>query len=324
MDIFAWDSEIDIDFTTLSKEELKVFANKVLNHLALCKEAGMRYDNLDDSWITIDKLLIEDIKTHSVKTFGEDITLDDFEVMVSVSKDITKDFKPIRVKFGNLYKVANSNYNYSASSFLSGYRTSDNFLGWNNLIVLDIDSGWTFEEAKTYLESRDIQALLTTTKSHQKEKNGKVNDRFRIFMPTVKPFVGTVDQFKGVMSEVMRRFGGVADPACKDASRFYFGNPSGIFYYTTGSKKLSFDMFIPKPKAVKQKPTMPVFTDHIDDWFSENLQEGQRNQVLFRAYKFYKDQGLSDNEVLLKVEQINSQSQSPLEESEVKQICRIK
>lgn len=91
-------------------------------------------------------------------------------------------YKSFDIDFNKLHRVVKSDkIQYSPFNFIGGTKKSDN---WNNsnqdLLILDIDDGLTIIEAKEKFSK--YKYLLCTTKSHRKEKQGKVCDRFRIII----------------------------------------------------------------------------------------------------------------------------------------------
>lgn len=239
---------------------------------------------------------------------------------ISFSDHITENYKTVDIHWRELYRVLISKYNYSPSIFRNGYRSRDNYLGGNKCIVLDIDEGWSYLQAVDWLDSRDLKALVATTKSHRKEKNGVVCDRFRIVLPLLESFNGTPLQFSDMMRNVFDYFEGKPDPAAKDAARFYYGNPGADYYYTDGQQVLSLEYLTrPRPKVVTQSSTTITTADPMIDWFVQNTHKGQRNTMLYRAYAWARDEGLNPSQI---VRTINSQLGEPLDEEEVKQICR--
>ena len=57
------------------------------------------------------------------------------KVTVSISKDITKDFKRLKVPFSKLQDLVKSDYNYSAGSFVDGYRNIKNYGNYQDIII---------------------------------------------------------------------------------------------------------------------------------------------------------------------------------------------
>lgn len=89
-------------------------------------------------------------------------------------------YKSKQIPFNQLHRMISSDYRqYSPFRFIGGKKISDR---WNNseqnLLILDIDDGLTIDEAKNMFMR--YKYLIATTKSHQKEKKGKVCDRFRV------------------------------------------------------------------------------------------------------------------------------------------------
>jgi len=118
-----------------------------------------------------------------------------------------------------LLTVLRGEYLYSACVFKDGKRKQDNFER-AALIILDFDDGPTLAEVAKEFEPYSY--VLATTKSHQKEKNGVVHDRFRLILYGDYEFTDRAE-FRLFMQAMTERFG--SDPACKDAARTYYGAP---------------------------------------------------------------------------------------------------
>ena len=91
-------------------------------------------------------------------------------------------YKPTQIEFNKLHEIVNSDYRqYSAFEFIGGKKISE---AWNNenqdLIILDIDDNLSIEDAKYIF--KNYKTFICTTKSHQKDKHGKVCDRFRVIL----------------------------------------------------------------------------------------------------------------------------------------------
>jgi hypothetical protein len=139
------------------------------------------------------------------------------------------------VSFQDIPKFANSKFGYSNLWWNSNYRKTENYIPEVNLIILDIDGNWALEEAKKFIKEKGITALITTTKSHQKEKNGTVSDRFRIFIPLSNVFSGTSDEYTKLLGVINDEFlDKKADVKAFDGAHFYFGNPEGEVWLHEG------------------------------------------------------------------------------------------
>lgn len=320
-------SDLYNQLDTLSESEIKEYYNVVEKYhmLNLDVHKSQKAEGSDE-WceVEISKQLMREIDALSVEKYHQELLNPNFTVSMSYSLDITTGFKQKDVNWKSLYKLANSSYNYTPSTFRDGYRKADNFLGSNNCIVLDIDDGWTIAEAIAFLEDEGYTALICTTKSHQKEKNGKKRDRFRVFLPSKMEFRGTKDEFSYMMKGIMHYFNDKPDRGTTDSSRFYYGNSNGKHYYIEGVKKFDISMF-PTSEPVKETRQKPIESkEGIANWFTQNTGEGNRNNMLYKAFKFYTDDDYTDTEACNAVMAINSGLPVPLSDHEVKSICRIR
>ena len=104
-----------------------------------------------------------------------------------------------------------------------GHRRKESFIQGQNIIAFDIDEGLALTDAMRLLEN--YVWIIYTTKSHQKEKNGIICDRFRIVLPTKTNYYVTVEQHK----ELYENLSGVLDiptydVATRNVSRLWFTN----------------------------------------------------------------------------------------------------
>lgn len=263
---------------------------------------------------------------------------DPSKLQISTSSDITQGFVMQTVNLEKVAAIANSAINYSPSVFRDGYRKKDNYLGGNNLIVLDIDEGWSLTEAQDFLTSKKLVAVITTTKSHQIVKNGKICDRFRIFLPVLTPINLNPEQFSLLMKNVMAFFLGKPDPACKDVSRFFWGNVSGKTFPVNGELLFDWRPFVEAPEVKApalvgnfEKSPFPSEFGAPDLHallgseellrrlgFYEDAREGNRNNFLARITMWMRDEGsCSLGEVEQEVRSINSRMSPPLPEREL-------
>ena len=125
-------------------------------------------------------------------------------VTVSISEHITENFKSYCIPFAKVVDLVKSKFNYSAGTFKNNYRNADNYLNYSDMSILDIDDGKTIEEARYIFEPFDY--IIATTKSHQKEKNGVVCDRFRVLLPTETPINLDKNQYSKMMGEIYKDY----------------------------------------------------------------------------------------------------------------------
>jgi hypothetical protein len=130
-----------------------------------------------------DAIRLTNEQFHSfIKKYGYLMKDDDKSRVLNDNMHLTAKplYKNINIPFENLHRIVKSNYRqYSPFVFENRLKKSEN---WNNdkqnLLILDVDSGLTINEARE--KFKDYKYFICTTKSHQKEKKGVMCDRFRI------------------------------------------------------------------------------------------------------------------------------------------------
>lgn len=250
--------------------------------------------------------------------------VDQKAVKISISKDITEGYRPKEIPFDQLHKIVGADINYSAGEFREGYRNKEHWIDGNNIIILDIDSGWTRKEAKEFLSKKGLKALIATTKSHMKAKDKQpACERFRIILPAYSVFRGTAEEYSFMMEGIFKFFEDKPDKVAKDVSRFYFGFSDTEYEYIEG-KPIKLEMF-PRSKAEEKKSTFTKpsqqwdTTAGIKKWFTENAVPGDRNNTLNKARLFALDNGIDPEHF---VKGINEQLVDPLDEKELNSLLR--
>ena len=263
----------------------------------------------------------------------------DLNITFSISNELARDYISHSLPFGEFGSILKSEINYSPFQYRENYRKEDNSILTNaNAIFLDFDDGLSIDKAKCIYS--DLCYVLATTKSHQKEKNGKVCDRFRIVIPCETNIHLCKEDYKELMNDIITTYG--ADRACKDISRFYYGYENAEVFYNFGEL---FDLDKAILKAKKKKQIIKEMTktkervvninfdgskvdtlrqiSHTDKMlrllkFNERFGAGGRNNYLFACAKYLQDSGMSDDEVVSEVLWINGQGDG-ISEEEIKQ-----
>ena len=198
--------------------------------------------------------------------------------------------------FKGLYKIVNSEYRYSAGTFKDEYINDDNYMQEQNLFIIDIDNDLTIEDARKLFSQ--MTYLIATTRSHQKpKKQGDETitcDRFRIILPTLSTFHLDHKRYSDMYMNVLNSLGiDEADKKCRNASRWYYGNPDGEYWYNEG-QLLDIRPFIPdsaehkeatlsmnKYESSKSSAPTSIRVDAAIRWFLSNTSAGSRNDNLF-------------------------------------------
>jgi hypothetical protein len=155
--------------------------------------------------------------------------------------------------------------NYSLGQFKDGKRNLKNFER-TEAIGLDFDDGMTLAEAKEAF--KDYTHIIATTKSHGKEKNGKIADRFRVILKLVEP-ITDVETFEATWFDLARKFP-ACDKACKDASRFFYPSKTIESYKTDGIK-------VAPVAPPEREPWAPIETSVLPDWSKGRLAKRTRD-----------------------------------------------
>lgn len=153
-------------------------------------------------------------------------------ITLSISKDITAGYTEMYVPFERLASIT-SKFNYSPSSYREGYRKQDNVINLGNTLMFDFDDGSiSIDEMVGFLNDNGVTAFLSTTKSHNKDKHGKVCERYRVIVPLSGKINLPVDKFGDFYMFVARvlQFSEHLDKVCRDSARFFFPNPAQEVY----------------------------------------------------------------------------------------------
>jgi predicted P-loop ATPase len=176
----------------------------------------------------------------------------------------------------------------------SHYRKKENALS-ANVLWCDFDDSITIKEFQDAYAGYEY--YIATSKSHQVEKHDIICDRFHVFFPTGKDIPAeNLEKNLKKLIETMH-----SDPACKDVSRFFFGNKDTQIIYNDGESIVSLLYLIEDEKPIPFNVPKTSGKDRIDDFESktylekackkalrdcigkiENASEGSRNSTLFK------------------------------------------
>ena len=84
---------------------------------------------------------------------------------------------------------------------------------------------------------KDIDFYLATSKSHNKEKDGKIESRYHIYCEI--PLTDNCEHYSLLIKSAQAYFE-TADPACKDVSRYFNGNTESKVLYNNGKSIIDF------------------------------------------------------------------------------------
>jgi len=238
-------------------------------------------------------------------------------------------FKPAEADFYHAEKLLRSKGKWVLARFHHNYRKSENYIKDTiNTIAIDVDEGLSIAEFKEI--AKDYKYAIGTTKSHQKPKNGKVCDRYRVIFPLLTYFNLSAYEFSLMMDEVNRFFG--SDPACRDISRQFRGYPYGIVYIHKEGELLDWEKFLEKADKrtqVKQycreiKAKDFVIDGDEDKFFSyayrkfeRTYYEGNRNNAVAHILLWGNSEGIDYEKLTQNLENWVNSSNFPLPQREL-------
>lgn len=269
----------------------------------------------------------------------------------SYSTHLADGYIPYSLSLKDFSNVLVSKGNYSPFQYDNNYRKEINSnLDKCNCIMLDFDDGMSIDEAK--LLFNQYKNIIATTKSHQKEKNGIICDRFRLILPTNRVFENiSIDEYKMMMQILINRYG--SDNATKDIARFYYAceyseveiNENGFLfdidvlhkqalYYFNKQKEIK-----EKEKEIKKGVNLNMINKQYEnscqtkkEWFERFSHKEQmltyfefhsrwgsagRNNFLHGVAKHLQEHNCDNEFIKDELLWINNQSGNPLEEMEI-------
>jgi len=217
----------------------------------------------------------------------------------------TKGYINRQIEWNNLYRLVNSKFRvYSAGVFRNGYRNNKNWL-YQDIIIFDVDNDTNckvrFLDVGDML--KDFKCLVTTTKSHQVEKNGVKEDRYRIIIKLKNRTKCDYKTYTDTMKLIRDNLFPFADAKCVDSARFYFGNSSAEWYYTDG-EEFDFDIYIKILNNMKEEKKKIQKLQRTQFNYSENnniIEEFNKNTSIRELLELYgykprgKDRFISPN-----------------------------
>lgn len=232
------------------------------------------------------------------------------------------------IEFENIPEIVTSGCAYASAKFKDNHRLNNNYEGYEDVLILDIDENVNIEQAKTIFEK--YTNFIITSKSHQKEKNGIVCDRYRVFIKLAET-LDDKDIRLNFIDSIFDAFSFV-DSSCRNSARFYYASPSdAIIIYNEGQDmpviKSSYVLStVEATETEKMTHSMDsdffIFNELTEQWenkygdvlkgegggidsklkgaitiLDDEFYSGQRNHVLFKVACMLLKDGLSEDDV---------------------------
>ena len=267
-----------------------------------------------------DFVLIEEQQNKKYKYSLKEVnTVDENNITLSGSKDLAHNYIERSMNWLEIEKVLKGEVNYSAGTFIDGHRTKDNYKGTQDIIILDVDEGMSLSLAKQFFS--EWQCVIATTRNHNKEKNGKTNDRFRVVLLPNKKIELDSSKFSELMRNVANKLCIQVDEACFDSSRMYFGNKDAEVWFSPSKNRFDISCCIPDTKReteqreISRQNDAIISAEGVEKYFLMKIEsEGQRNNNLLKYCLMMKDAG---EDYTAKTLGLNSMLVEPLSELEI-------
>lgn len=159
-------------------------------------------------------------------------------------------YLPVSVEFDNEDELISIVTSKCWSPFVfSGSRHADNFVSCD-LLVYDIDSGMTIDEAKEKIEKLKLACLVLPTTSHSESAH-----RFRAILPLAKTITNPTT-YEATWNAGAIIFG-TADQQTKDLARAYFGCTQEDGFWNEGT------MFEPQAPEIKMEQAVQKHSERM-------------------------------------------------------------
>lgn len=186
---------------------------------------------------------------------------------------------------------------YCLGTFKDNKLLKSNFIQCQS-IALDFDGGYKLKDALLDLQS--FQCIISTTKSHQKLKNGKTDDRFRVILFFTEPITDN-DTFLGTFRKLQTKFP-MVDKQCSNSNRWFHPSTKIIKSNTKGRKVKPEKLVINKPVEA----TMPVLATKGKGkllkstrlMLKNGIESGSRNSETFKIAKDFQTNEYTEDEAI--------------------------
>lgn len=238
--------------------------------------------------------------------------LDKLIVSYTRNTDMTSGYLNQHAKWDQLpILFDNDGFHWLNHHVQGGYRNEENAVPGFNMIVLDIDGTMNLSTAKLLLDG--YKAIYYTTKSHTPEVN-----RFRIVLPLNYELVMDRKEYTEFMKNVIAGLPFKVDESCTHRCKKWLSN-KGHCEVVDGEL---FDAlpFIPKTAKSDEREALMMTQSQLDNWerwILNNSGDGNRNNMLHRYAMSLVDNGLTAQQVMEKVKDLNNKMPNKLEEVEL-------
>lgn len=234
------------------------------------------------------------------------------QLIASASYHITENYENSYIAWDDIDDLAKSaDIHWCTHHLRDGYRNEERAIPGFNLLVLDVDDGTTVEAVKEILG--DIKYLIYTTKRHT-----ETTHRFRVVIPMNYTLKLDKKQYKEFCKNIYETLPFPMDEQTNQRSRKWLTN-DGETYINDGEL---FDVLPYIPNSTKNDERTKKLKElgdlaAMEKWFLQNLEEGNRNNLLLRYGLVLLSTTNQLNDVRYKILELNSYIPDSLSEDEI-------
>jgi hypothetical protein len=261
--------------------------------------------------VVIKKSTISGVEFFSGSTLKE---TDLQRLSFSFSDHFASNYAPEYQPFDELPKLLKApGLHWCNHHFEKQHRSDDNIIEGFNMLVVDVDNTISLAVVQDLLS--EYTYITATTKRHTDAEN-----RFRLILPAnYNLFLDKAD-YREFMDNFLLWLPFDSDKAANQRSKKWMTHENSEITVHRGTSLVDVLPFIPKTKK-NTEYTQSVADlgnlDHLERWFLNNMDVGNRNNNLLNFAMMLHDAGMAYDELSAKVKHLNDRSVSPLSQQEV-------
>lgn len=216
-----------------------------------------------------------------------------------------------------------SKKSWSSAVFKHNYRSNATF-DFEDMITLDVDGGCSLNSAMQIFA--DYKHVISTTRNHQKSKNGEICDRFRVVL-FLSERITTKSTHSATYQHLLTKFP-FCDEKCKNPGRHFYASNSVVSVNRNGL--LIDPVHASEPEQTStwfvSDESLPPVEQRISDFkkFLAKIKpesvSGRNNQIFTLSSIGHRDYALeydAEQDVLEALLEFNARSASPLSRNEM-------
>ena len=232
----------------------------------------------------------------------------------SYSDHFASNYSPQYQAFEDLPKLLGApNLHWCNHHFDKEHRSDDNVIEGFNMLVVDVDNSISLDAVHHLLS--EYSYITATTKRHTDEEN-----RFRLILPANYNLSLDKADYREFMDNFLLWLPFDSDKAANQRSKKWMTNDATDIMVHRGTSLVNVLSFIPKTKKNTEYVNSIADLgnlDHLERWFLNQMDVGNRNNNLLNFAMMLHDAGCPYDDLSVKVKYLNDKSVSPLSKEEV-------